>query len=52
MRSQRHDAPGAENSFELDTNNTLVGFASGITASFGAGGGGGLRRSRWWWGGL
>ena len=36
MRSQRHDAPGAENSFELDTNNTLVGFASGITKSFGA----------------
>jgi putative ABC transport system permease protein len=35
MRSQRHDAPGAENSFELDTNNTLVGFASGITKSFG-----------------
>ena len=36
MRSQRHDAPGAENSFELDTNNTLVGFASGLTKSFGA----------------
>jgi putative ABC transport system permease protein len=35
MRSQRHDAPGAESSFELDTNNTLVGFASGITKSFG-----------------
>ena len=26
MRSQRHDAPGAPDSFELDTNNTLVGF--------------------------
>ncbi|RXH58484.1 ABC transporter permease [Granulicella sibirica] len=40
MRSRRHDAPGAENSFELDTNNTLVGFASGITKSFGAVAGG------------
>ena len=35
MRSRRHDAPGQPNSFELDTNNTLVGFASSITASFG-----------------
>ena len=40
MRSQRHDKPGAPNSFELDTNNTLVGFASGITSSFGAVAGG------------
>ncbi len=40
MRSQRHDKPGEPNSFELDTNNTLVGFASGITASFGAVAGG------------
>jgi putative ABC transport system permease protein len=36
MRSQRHDAPGAPDSFELDTNNTLVGFFSTITNSFGA----------------
>ena len=36
MRARRHDKPGVENSFELDTNNTLVGFASGITKSFGA----------------
>jgi putative ABC transport system permease protein len=36
VRSQRHDAPGAEDSFELDTNNTLVGFASSLTSSFGA----------------
>jgi putative ABC transport system permease protein len=35
MRSRRHDAPGAEQSFELDTNNTLVGFASTLTAKFG-----------------
>ena len=35
MRARRHDGPGAEQSFELDTNNTLVGFASGITKSFG-----------------
>lgn len=35
MRSQRHDLPGAPNSFELDTNNTLVGFASQLTNSFG-----------------
>jgi putative ABC transport system permease protein len=36
MRSRRHDAPGQPNSFELDTNNTLVGFFSTVTASFGA----------------
>jgi putative ABC transport system permease protein len=36
MRSQRHDAPGAPDSFELDTNNTLVGFFSMITGYFGA----------------
>ncbi len=35
VRSQRHDAPGAPDSFELDTNNTLVGFFSTITNSFG-----------------
>jgi putative ABC transport system permease protein len=36
MRSRRHDAPGTEDSFELDINNTLVSFASKITAMFGA----------------
>jgi len=36
LRSRRHDAPGAPDSFELDTNNTLVGFFSVITRSFGA----------------
>ena len=36
MRARRHDRPGEENSFELDTNNTLVGFASQLTNSFGA----------------
>ncbi len=36
MRAQRHDRPGAEDSFELDTNNTLVGIASTLTKSFGA----------------
>jgi putative ABC transport system permease protein len=35
MRSRRHDAPNMPQSFELDTNNTLVGFASTITRSFG-----------------
>ncbi len=35
MRARRHNAPGAEQDFELDTNNTLVGFASTITISFG-----------------
>ncbi len=35
MRSRRHDAPDAPQSFELDTNNTLVGFASTLTSSFG-----------------
>ncbi len=36
VRSVRHDAPGAPDSFELDTNNTLVGFFTTITKSFGA----------------
>ncbi|HXP10161.1 MAG TPA: ABC transporter permease, partial [Acidobacteriaceae bacterium] len=36
VRSSRHDAPGAKDSFELDTNNTLVGFFSIVTQSFGA----------------
>ena len=36
MRAKRHDAPSAPQSFELDTNNTLVGFFSTVTASFGA----------------
>ncbi len=36
VRAQRHDGPGAPDSFELDTNNTLVGFFSTITKSFGA----------------
>jgi len=36
MRARRHDLAGQPNSFELDTNNTLVGFASQLTNSFGA----------------
>ena len=36
MRAQRHDLPGVPDSFELDTNNTLVGVASTLTNSFGA----------------
>ena len=36
MRSRRHDLPGQPDSFELDINNTLVGFFSTVTASFGA----------------
>ena len=36
VRARRHDAPGAPDSFELDTNNTLVGFFTTITKSFGA----------------
>jgi putative ABC transport system permease protein len=40
MRSRRHDSPGGTQSFELDTNNTLVGFFATITASFGAVAGG------------
>lgn len=35
MRARRHDLPGVEDSFQLDTNNTLVGFASQLTNSFG-----------------
>ena len=35
MRARRHDLPGTDNTFELDTNNTLVGFASSLTNSFG-----------------
>jgi putative ABC transport system permease protein len=40
VRSRRHDAPGQPDSFELDINNTLVGFFSTITKSFGAVAGG------------
>ncbi len=36
MRAHRHDLPGTPDDFELDTNNTLVGFASQLTNSFGA----------------
>jgi putative ABC transport system permease protein len=36
MRARRHDRAGQPDSFELDTNNTLVGFASQLTNSFGA----------------
>ena len=35
MRARRHNAPGQPEDFELDTNNTLVGFATQITQSFG-----------------
>src|SRR6201989_1141694 len=40
VRSRRHDAPGVPDSFELDVNNTLVGFFSMVTQSFGAVAGG------------
>lgn len=40
VRAKRHDGPGVPDSFELDTNNTLVGFFSTITKSFGAVAGG------------
>ena len=40
VRSRRHDPPSTPDSFELDTNNTLVGFFSTITQSFGAVAGG------------
>ena len=36
VRSRRHDLPGTPDSFELDTNNTLVGFFGTITAIFGS----------------
>ena len=36
MRARRHDAPGQPDTFEVDINNTLVGFFSVVTASFGA----------------
>src|SRR5262249_38273872 len=36
VRAKSHDSPGVPNSFELDTNNTLVGFFSMVTGSFGA----------------
>ena len=35
MRSKRHDAPGAADSFEVDVNNTLVGFFSMVADWFG-----------------
>jgi putative ABC transport system permease protein len=40
VRSRRHDAPASPDDFELDENNTLVGFFSIITNSFGAVAGG------------
>jgi putative ABC transport system permease protein len=40
VRSRRHDGPGMLDDFELDENNTLVGFFSTITNSFGAVAGG------------
>jgi putative ABC transport system permease protein len=40
VRSRRHDGPGAPDDFELDVNNTLVGFFSTITGYFGAVAGG------------
>jgi putative ABC transport system permease protein len=40
VRSRRHDTPGAPDDFELDENNTLVGFFSTITGYFGAVAGG------------
>ena len=40
VRSRRHDAPGSPDDFELDENNTLVGFFSTITGYFGAVAGG------------
>jgi putative ABC transport system permease protein len=36
MRSKRHDLPGQPDSFELDVNNTLVGFVSVIADMIGA----------------
>jgi putative ABC transport system permease protein len=36
MRARRHDPPGADDSFELDINNTLVSFFTEVTAWFGA----------------
>jgi putative ABC transport system permease protein len=35
MRARRHNMPGQPDDFELDTNNTLVGFFTQITSSFG-----------------
>ncbi len=40
VRSRRHDGPGMPDDFELDENNTLVGFFSTITGYFGAVAGG------------
>ena len=40
MRSRRHDPAAAPDSFELDINNTLVGFFSKVTGMFGAVAGG------------
>jgi putative ABC transport system permease protein len=36
MRSKRHDAPGADDSFELDVNNTLVTFFRKVATWFAA----------------
>jgi putative ABC transport system permease protein len=34
LRSRRHDAPNAENSFSLDTNSTFVGLWTSISSTF------------------
>ena len=36
LRARRHDLPGQPDSFEVDVNNTLVGFFSTVAAWFGA----------------
>ena len=36
LRSRRHDAPGAEDSFSIDTNSTFVGIWQNISRSFSA----------------
>jgi putative ABC transport system permease protein len=36
LRSRRHDAPGADDSFSIDTNSTFVGLWQSLSASFAA----------------
>jgi putative ABC transport system permease protein len=48
MRGLRHDRPGEEDSFTLETSDTLAGLLGQIINSIG-GWRLRLRRSRWWW---
>ncbi len=48
MRTRRHDAPGNDDDFEIETNDTFLDIWKQISSLFAAWCWG-WRRSRWWW---